>query len=278
MTLTRIASLSHSVALVAAVAAFLGAPAQAQEPTFPLRASLPSSGTMTAVNASAGSEQDTRPCTTPREALLRLESAARSGDPERAVPLFAEPFGSALKRTFEAGHLMMDASRRLHEIVGKKLGEEAARSLRLERRMNTRPRLPNEDVIEIVSIHESTDGAKAVIRPKTRYGIGREESIELVKQGEAWKLLPPAREGYSFGETELLQMELLTRGLENAAAAVVKLASDVEWGSVTTVADCRDRLQEADMEILRAISDDADEDTPSYGSAIERPRYVLPRQ
>jgi hypothetical protein len=173
---------------------------------------------------------------------------------------------------------MMDASRRLHEVVRVKLGEDAARSLKLERRMAIRPRLPNEDVIEIVSIQESAAGAKAVIRPKTRYGIGREESIELVKEGEAWKLLPPAREGYSFGESELLQMELLTRGLENAAAAVVKLASDVEWGSVSTIADCRDRLQEADLEILRAVSDDADEDdaTAASGPAIERPSYSRP--
>jgi hypothetical protein len=262
MTLPRFASLTQSIALAGAVA-LLGNAAQAQEAALPLRATLPNAGTVTAVKASMGSDQDTRPCTTPREALLRLESAARSGDPERAVPLFAEPFGSALKRTFEAGHLMMDASRRLHEVVAKKLGDDAARSLRLERRMNIGPRLPNEDVLEIVSIHETSGGAKAVIRPKTRYGIGREESIELVKQGEAWKLLPPAREGYTFGETELLQMELLTRGLENAAAAVVKLSSDVQWGSVTTIADCRDRLQEADMEILRAISDDSDQDDAS---------------
>jgi hypothetical protein len=99
MTLTRGTHSLTKTAAALATALLLGGAAVAQEPAMPLRATLPHGATVTAVKASAGSELDVRPCTTPREALLRLESAARSGDPERAVPLFAEPFGSALKRT-----------------------------------------------------------------------------------------------------------------------------------------------------------------------------------
>lgn len=195
---------------------------------------------------------------TPRDALVLLEAAARSGDPERTAPLFAEPFGSALRRTFDAGNLIIDASRRLNAVVLERMGADAVRSLGLDRRARGPAPIPTDDRIEIVTIVQSGESARAVIRPRTRYGPGREESIELVRQEGAWKLLPPAHDGREFDEMDLLQMELLTRGLENAAAALVKLASDVEHGSVATIADCRERLEEADLEVGRSLGDPAD--------------------
>jgi hypothetical protein len=192
---------------------------------------------------------------TPRDVLTQLEEAAKAGDPERAVPLFAEPFGAALKRTFAAGHLMVDASRRLHKAVTARLGTDAAKALSLEKRMANPARVPTDTEIAIISINERGDIATAVIQPRSPFGEGRAETVELVKQDGRWRLMPPSRDGKPFGEQELLQMESLSRGLENAAAAVVKLASDVEWGMIDSVADCRVRLDEADMEVMKSMLD-----------------------
>ena len=192
------------------------------------------------------------PAKTPRDALRKLELAARSGDPERAVPLFAEPFGTALRKTFAAGHLLLDATRRLDGAITTKLGPEAARLLGLEKRLRGSSRLPGETAVEIVSVSETKEGATAVVKARSRGPRAKEETVELVKQDGEWKLLPPKRDGKTFGEQDLTQMDLLAKGLENAAAVLVKLANDVENGTVNTVATCRQQIEAADLEILKA--------------------------
>ncbi|HVY60185.1 MAG TPA: hypothetical protein VHF22_00970 [Planctomycetota bacterium] len=229
------------------LAALAGSPARADEPTEALPPLKPPVEATSAVFAALAA-----PAKTPREALQKLELAARTGDPERAVPLFAEPFGTALGRTFAAGHLVMEATRRVEAAVTARLGPDAARQLALEKRLRSGPHVPAEG-IEVVSLQETPTGASAVVRARSKGPRAREETIELVKQNGEWKLLPPKREGKSFCDQDMRQMELLSKGLENAAAALVKLASDVESGAVTTVADCRRQLEAADAEVMKAM-------------------------
>jgi hypothetical protein len=242
-------------AAAAAVVLALGAGARADEPKEASPGELPPALAPASVEASptvfAALAQ---PAKTPREALLKLELAARAGEPERAIPLFAEPFGSALKKTCAAGHLLVDASRRLERAVVARLGPDAARALALEKRAHVTGGLAPEEALEVVSVRETKDGATAIVRATGRTTRSKDELVELVKQGGEWKILPPKRDGHAFADEDLAQMEALARGLENAAAAIVKLASEVESGVVTSVVVCRQQLESADLEVMKAMA------------------------
>jgi hypothetical protein len=251
-----------------------GRSARGDDPALPPRPSEPGPAERplpASVERPAGAEPDLP--RTPRDVLLRLEAAARAGDPEQAVALFAEPFGTALEKAFASGRLVAEASRRVHAAVSGRLGPEAARSLALEKRMQGPARPGERGAIEIVSITESPDAATAVIRPKGQLGAGRDETLDLVRQDGAWKLLPPRREGKPFGDEELGQLESLARGLENAAAALVRLASQVESGEMPSLADIRDRLEQADMEVMRAMVDGYEPPEPTEEETLPDPIY-----
>jgi hypothetical protein len=251
----RLESRARLAAAATALALVLGAGARADEPKEAGAADRPPALAPASVEASptvfAALAQ---PAKTPREALLKLELAARTGEPERAIPLFAEPFGSALKKTCAAGHLLVDASRRLERAVATRLGPDAARALALEKRAHGTGGLTPEEALEVVSVRETKDGATAVVRARGRATRSKDELVELVKQAGEWKILPPKRDGHAFAEEDLAQMDALAKGLENAAAAIVKLASEVESGLVTSVVVCRQQLEAADLEVMKAMA------------------------
>ena len=130
---------------------------------------------------------------TPQEALEQLQKAAQSGDLRKAASLFAEPFASLLAKTLAATETMAKAAGKLNEAVTSRLGAEAAKALRLERRMKPPTGTPFEGKIEMIDLKEEGDRATAKVKTTKKTGEVHEESIELEKGAGGWKILPPRR-------------------------------------------------------------------------------------
>jgi hypothetical protein len=176
--------------------------------------------------------------------MEKMIACMEKGDMGGMGHYVVEPAGPKLVKMGEAVSALSSAVGKLRKAVDGKFGAGTADSLRIRAEEP-----PKAEKIEIVEVKE--EGAKATVKTKmtTKGGGAKEETLTLVKVGDAWFANPPGE----FDEKALDMFEKAHGAFLQNAKDTEALAADVESGKVANKEEAGKRYGEIQMAMAKAM-------------------------
>jgi hypothetical protein len=196
---------------------------------------------------------------TPQEALERLKKSAETGDTTLMEGLFTEPFGSFLSRMFAAGRRVSAALDDLKVAAKEKFGPEAGDALGKDPGMFAPKAF--DGTIEILDLKVEDDKASATVRSTPKQGAARNEPVNLVKQGDVWKIEPPGKQMPK--EEDMEQMNAIADGTANGYK---ELADGVRKGDIKTLDELKQKKHEAEQAVMMKLFQDMQRRQQQHGT------------
>jgi hypothetical protein len=187
---------------------------------------------------------------TPEEAVAKLIAAMEANDREGALSCFCEPLATALKKQDETGGALEAAKAGLRAAVVKKLGEAVAKELRLEP-PPARPPAPKVKLLGKIEV----EGDRATARIRPGGPDAPETTITLVRQGDAWKLVPldPGEDGPEAIAAEAKRVDAWSAAFADGVKLYEAIAADVEAGKLASKDAVRRRIHAADDAFMKTL-------------------------